>query len=116
MSLLDFPPHGITRHSSSNAADSAGGSATTYTAGQSGIPCSIDTDRARIVELFGQEMAQEISHTIGIVAGVLTTPFVRGDKAVADDTSATYHTVGISAGRAYGGVPAFVYLGVSEQI
>jgi hypothetical protein len=114
MSLTDFPPHSITRYASSNAADSAGGHATTYTAGQSGIPCSIDTDRARIAELFGQQQAQEITHTIGIVARVLTTPFARGDKAVADDNSANYHVEGISTGREYGGVEKFVYLGVSE--
>ena len=115
MSLLDFPPHSVTRYASSNAVDSAAGHVTTYSAGQSGIPCSISTADASTVEKFAQA-GQEVTHTIGIVAAVLTAAFRRGDKVIADDTSASFHVEGISLGRSYAGEPALLYLHCRELL
>ena len=47
---------------------------------------------------------------------ILLKDYITWWKAVSDDRSESYHIVGIRYGRAYGGVPAFVYLTVNQQL
>lgn len=115
MALHDNPPHRITTYTSEAARDLGGGTVITYTAADSALPCSIDTASAGEQTLFAQQ-GIVVTHKIGILTSAITTTIVRGMKVVTDDRSESYHVNGISAGRAYGGVPALTYLFVEQQL
>ncbi len=107
--LWDNPPHSIALYSVTSGADTGAGVLPTYTVAQSGIPCSINTTSASTQTLYAQSNIV-VSHTIAILASVLTAVPVPGWKAQTTDRSESYHILGIRHGRAYGNVPAFVYL------
>ena len=115
MALHDNPPHRVTTYTVASSRDTGGGTTLTYTAADSALPCSIDTAGASERETFGQQ-GIVVTHKIGILTSAITTAVVRGMKVVADDTAKAYHVNGISAGRAYGSIPAFTYLFVAEQL
>jgi hypothetical protein len=115
MALFDNPPHTINLLSASSSRDSGGGTSVSYTSAQTSVPCSINTASASEKQLFAQT-GQEVSHTIAILASALTTVPERDWKAVSDDRSENFHVVGVRYGRSYGGVPAFVYLTVNQQL
>jgi hypothetical protein len=56
-------------------------------------------------ELFAQQ-GQVVTHTVAFLTSAITTTLVRGMKFITSD-SVTLHVKGISAGRAYGAIPAF---------
>lgn len=114
MALYDDPPHTCTIYSSSNAADSAGGHATTYAVRQASVPCSIGPPEASTQLRFAQANI-EIVATIGILTEKLTSAVQRGDKVVGSD-SRSYHLEGIAAGEAYGNIPQFTYLHCSALL
>lgn len=108
MPLWDNPPHSGTLYTSVNTADSAGGHATTYTASQASVPCSISLASAATKELFAQQ-GVEVNFTVAVLSSALTAAVKRGDKFVASD-GFSHHIEGIRPGLAYGNVPAFTYL------
>lgn len=111
--LCDNPPHTCDVQTSSNAADSAGGHATTYAAGQTGVPCSINPTGSNTSTMFAQEQVRHTA-TIGFRTDALTTMVKRGDKLIGSD-GYTYHVEGINPGLASGRrIPALLYVtGVS---
>lgn len=113
MPLWNNPPHRITLLSSVSGTDAGGGTSVTYTSAQAAVPASINTASASEVEMFSQQGIQ-VSHTVAILASALTTVPLRGWKVTTDDRSESYHIEGIRHGRAYGRVPAFVYLQVRQ--
>jgi hypothetical protein len=115
MALYDNPPHRVTTYTSDASRDAGGGTVVTWTAAQSGLPCSINTASASEREIFAQ-MGIVVTHTIGVLTSAITTPVVRGMKVVTGDRTESYHVRGISAGRAYGNVPAFTYLFCEQQL
>ncbi len=108
MDLLDNLPHTIDVKTSSSAADAAGGHATTYTAGQSGVRCSINPTGSNTSTLFSQE---QIHHTasIGLPTANLSATVKRGDKVVGSN-GYEYHVEGIADGLAYDDCPAITYI------
>lgn len=115
MALFDNPPHAVSTYTGAPTRDGGGGTTLTYTLAQAAVPCSINTASASERELFLQD-GIVVTHTVAFLAAALTTPLARGMKLVAGDTSATFHVKGISAGRAYGGVPAFTYAYCEQQL
>lgn len=113
MALYDDPPHECSTFTVATARV-GGGDKNTYTLAQSGCKCSINTASASEQTKFAMQKIV-VSHTVAFLASVLTTPLVPGMKLVADDGS-TYHVRGISTGRAYGGVPAFVFAHCEQQL
>lgn len=112
--IWNNPPHRVTSYTLTTARDAGGGTANTFTAAQSAIPCLINTSSANEVELYASQNIR-VTHTVAIKSSVLTTAITRGMKVVADDNSASYHVKGIRSGRAFRTIPAFTYLDV-EQI
>lgn len=106
--LYDDPPHRVTVYSSTSGADAGGGVQLTYTAGQSAVPCLINTASSNEAALFAQQ-GITVSHTVSFLSSALTTALARGMKLVSDDDGASYHVEGIRQGRAVGGIPALVY-------
>lgn len=115
MALHDSPPHLVSTYTLTVARDGGGGTARTYTLAQSAVPASVNTASASEQERFSQ-MGIFVTHTVAFLASALTTALTRGMKLVADDTSATFHVRGISTGRSYGSIPAFVYAYCEEQL
>lgn len=115
MALFDNPPHRASHYTSASTQDAGGGTGTTYTLAQSAVPCSINTASSSEQERFAQQ-GMTVTHTIGILASKLTAIPQRGDKFVTDDRSESFHVRGISYGRAYGNVPAFVMLFCEQQL
>ena len=107
-------PHTCSTYTVASTRDSGGGTTLTYTLAQSGIPCSINTTGASEIAINSQ-MGQVVTHTIAILASLVTTTIVRGMKVVADDGN-SYHVEGIRYGRQYGSIPPFVYLQCKQQI
>lgn len=115
MPLYDRPPpHRITLKSVTSGTDEGGGVTLTYTTAQSAVPCSINTASSSERALFAQ-MGIVVTHTIAMLASVLTTVPQRGWKATTDDRAESFHVRGIRHGRAYGSIPSFVMLDC-EQI
>lgn len=112
MPLYDSYPHVCNLFTSDASRDAGGGTVVTYTAGQSAVPCSINTVSASEAERFAQ-MGLEVSHVIAILSSTLTTAVARGMK-VTDSAGLSYHVEGIRAGRAYNGIPALTYLQVRQ--
>lgn len=104
MPLWSNPPHRADVYTAASGVDAGGGSTQVYTLSQSSVPCSVNTASSSEVERFSQPN-QTVSHTVALLSSALTTPLVRGVKLVCDGVS--YHVHGISAGKQYGGVPAF---------
>lgn len=115
MPLWDSPPHAVNVQSVASGTDAGGGTTLTYTTEQSAAPCSINTADSSTRELFAQQ-GVVVTHTVAFLSSALTTALARGMKLVATDTGASLHVMGISAGRAYGNVPAFTYAHCEEQI
>jgi len=114
MALYDSPPHLVSVYTSASGTDAGGGVQLTYTLSQSAVPCSINTASASEVERFAQ-MGQVVTHTVAFLSSQLTAGVARGAKLVTDDRSESYHVKGVSAGRAYGTVPAFTYCYCEQQ-
>lgn len=117
MALYDAPPHSVTIYGPPTAVrDGGGGTTITHgTTRQANVPCSINTTGASSRGVFDQD-GMTVTHTIAILTSVLSSAVARGDKAVTDDTSETYHIVGIQKGRAYGSIPGFTYLQCQQQL
>lgn len=115
MALHDSPPHAVTLLSVTSGTDNGGGTSLTYATAQSAVACSINTASSSIRQLFAQD-GIVVTHTIAFLASALTTVPVRGWKATTDDRSENYHVHGIRHGRAYGTIPAFVYLDCEQQL
>lgn len=115
MPLYDNPPHRVSHYTSASGRDDGGGVTLSYTLAQSAIPCSINTSGSSTRELFAQ-MGIVVTHRIAVLASKITATVKRGDKFVADDTSASYLVQGITYGRTYGNIPRFAYFDVQEQI
>ena len=114
MALHDNPPHSVTLSRPTTSRDAGGGTAVTYSALQSGVPCSINTAGAGEQELFAQQ-GMVVTHTVAILTSKLTTAPQRGDK-LTDENGLSYHVKGFSAGRRYGSIPAFTYCYCEQQI
>lgn len=107
--LSDNPPHTCDVYTSSNAADSAGGHATTYALSQSGVKCSINPTESGTSTMFAQEQIRHMA-TFGFRSDVVTPTLKRGDKLVGSD-GYTYHVEGIKYGLASGRrIPALLYV------
>ncbi len=115
MPLYDNPPHRVTHYTSASGRDDGGGTTLTFTLAQSAVAVSINTTSSSERELFAQ-LGMIVTHRVAALLSKFTTAPKRGDKLVADDNGATYHVLGISAGRSYGNIPAFVYLECQEQL
>jgi hypothetical protein len=115
MALHDNPPHRVAHYTSASGTDTGGGVTITYTLAQSAIPCSINTASSSEQERFAQQ-GMTVTHTVAFRSSVFTTVPVRGDKIITADRTESYHVRGISYGRAYGNVPAFVYLYCEQQL
>lgn len=117
MSLLDSLTHTVTIKGPPTATrDSSGGTNNTWPVTKlANVPCIINTASSSEVERFAQ-MGMQVSHTVSFRTSALTTAMARGDKIIADDTSENYHVEGISAGRAMGGIEAFVYAHCSQLL
>jgi hypothetical protein len=116
MALYDAPPpHSVTTYTVSVSRDAGGGTSLSYSSAQAAVPCSINTASASEREIFAQQ-GIVVTHTVGFLASVLTTALTRGMKLVTSDTSESYHVRGISKGRAYGNIPAFVYAYCEQQL
>ena len=115
MPLYDNPPHRVSHYTSASSRDDGGGLTLTYTLAQSAIPCSINTSSGSTRELFAQQ-GMVVTHRIAVLASKVTATVKRGDKFVAEDTSASYLIQGITYGRAYGAIPPFAYFDVQEQL
>lgn len=113
MALHDNPPHLCTSYTVVSGVDAGGGVSLTYSSAQADIPCSINTASSSERELFAQQ-GQVVTHTVGFLTSALTTALTRGMKLVTSD-SITLHVKGISAGRAYGSIPAFTYAYCESQ-
>ena len=113
--IWDDPPHRCSILSQSSARDDGGGVELTYTTIQSAVPCLINTASASEQAIYSQQ-GIVVSHTVSFKSSVLTTALVRGVKLVAADSGASFHVEGISAGRAFGSIPAFTYAHCSEQV
>jgi len=113
MALHDNPPHSVTIQAPTSSRDGAGGTNLSYTTVQADVPCSIDTADPREVERFAA-MQLVVTHTVGILSSVLSTPLARGSKLVSGSSS--FHVQGISTGRAYGSIPAFTYAHCEEVL
>lgn len=107
MALHDAPPHLCTSYSVTSGTDAGGGVSLDDASAQADIPCSINTASSSERELFAQT-GQQVSHTVAFLSAALTTTLTRGMKLVTSD-GITLHVEGISTGRAYGSIPAFVY-------
>jgi len=112
MAIYSNPPHAVDIRSVDTTRDAGGGTTNTYITVQSAVPCSIDTHGGSEQDRFDQPQ-NLITHRVAFLSAVLTTPIVRGMKLIASDGS-TYHVKGFVAGRAYGGIPAFVYVDVEQ--
>ncbi len=108
MALHSNPPHRSSTYSQATSRDAGGGVASAYTLVQAAIPTSINSASSSTQEMYGQQGIR-CTHTCAYLASKLTTPLTRGMKIVADDTSESYHVVGIRLGRSYGSIPAFLY-------
>jgi len=106
MALHDNPPHRVNTYTVASSADQGGGTALSYTLADSSLKCSINTASSSEREMFSQSQ-QIVTHTVAFLTSAITTPLVRGMKLVATDNSISLHVLGISAGRAYGSIPAF---------
>jgi hypothetical protein len=115
MALHDNPPHRVALYTSASGTDAGGGVSLTYTLSQSAIPCSINTASSSEQERFAQQ-GMVVTHTVAFLASVFTTTPKRGDKIVTADRTESFHVRGISYGRAYGNIPAFVYLACEQQL
>lgn len=115
MALYDAPPHTVSTYSVASSTDSGGGTTLAYTLAQSGVACSINTASSSEREQFAQQ-GIFVTHTVAFLASKLTTELTRGMKLVTSDRSETYHVRGISHGRAYGTIPAFVYAFCEQQL
>ncbi len=115
MPLYDNPPHRITVQSVASGTDAGGGVTLSTTTVQTGLKCSINTTGSSERELFAQE-GITVTHRVAVLSSLLTAPIQRGWQIVAEDTGATFLVQGISRGRAYGRIPSFTYLDVSEQL
>lgn len=114
MPLYAAPPHRVSVYTAASGTDAGGGVELTYTLSQSAVPCSVNTASASEVERFAQQ-GQVVTHTVAFLSSVLTAGVARGAKLVTDDRSESYHVKGVSAGRAYGNVPAFTYCFCEQQ-
>ncbi len=115
MALHDNPPHRASHYTSASTTDAGGGTGSDFTLAQSAVPVSINTATSSERELFAQQ-GMVVTHTLGILASKLTTIPQRGDKFVTDDRGESFHVRGISYGRQYGNIPAFVYLACEQQL
>lgn len=115
MPLYSNPPHRVTLSSVASGVDNGGGNTLAYTVAQTGVPASINTASSSERELFAQ-MGMVVTHTVALLASALTTIPQRGWKVTTDDRSESYHVQGIRHGRAYGSIPAFVFLQVEQQL
>jgi hypothetical protein len=115
MALFDSPPHSVSTYTVAAARDSGGGEALTYTLAQSGVACSVNTASAATQEMFAQQNIR-VTHTVAFLSSVLTTAITRGMKLVASDSGGAFKVEGIRSGRAYSGIPAFVYCDCSELL
>lgn len=113
MALHDNPPHLCTSYTVASGTDLGGGVSLTYTSAQADIPCSINTASSSERELFAQQ-GQVVSHTVAFLTSALTTALTRGMKLVTSDGT-NLHVHGLSAGRAYGSIPAFTYAHCESQ-
>lgn len=115
MALYDNPPHRVAHYTSASGRDDGGGTTIIFTLAQSAIPCSINSSGSSTRELFAQQ-GIVVTHRIAFLASAISATVKRGDKFVAADNSATYLVQGITYGRAYGNIPAFLNLDVQEQL
>jgi hypothetical protein len=109
MPLYDAPPHTISLLKSGSSRDSGGGTSVSYTSAQTSVACSIKTASSSTKELFAQQEIT-VTHTVAVLASALTAVPEAGWKVTTADRAESFHVHGIRHGRAYGGVPAFVYL------
>lgn len=113
--LWDNPPHLCTIQSVASGTDAGGGVTLTTTDVQTGVKCSINTASASTRLEFAQDQIA-VTHTIAFLTSDLTVTPQRGWQLTADDTGVKYLIQGIRRGRAYGPVPAFTYIEVSELL
>jgi hypothetical protein len=109
MALFDNPTHTVTLSSLTTGTDTGGGVSNTYATAQSSVPCVINTASSSTRELFAQQEIL-VTHTVAFLASALTTVPTPGWKLTTDDRSESFRVHGIRYGRAYGTIPAFVYL------
>src|ERR1044071_8427105 len=111
--IWDKPQHRTSISSLATVTDAGGGTGNVFTVVASALPCLINTASASEVELFAQQNIR-VTHCIGYKASAMSVTLVRGMKITADDTGDTYHVHGIRKGRAFMGIPAFVYADVEH--
>lgn len=114
--LWDNPEHTGTLYGPPTATrDSAGGTTIAWpTIRQASIPCLINTAGASEQERFRQQQIV-VTHTVSILRSALTTDPARGDKFTSSEGQ-SFHVHGISLGRAFMNIPAFVYLHCEELL
>lgn len=115
MALFDAPPHTCTILGPPTITrDDGGGTVVTHsTTRQADVPCSINLSSSSERELFAQQ-GITVTHRIGVRTSTLSSAVARGDKVTVGGLS--YLIRGISAGQAYGGIPALTYLDVEQQL
>lgn len=110
------PPHLISLYRTSSTEDAAGGRQLTRELVQADVPCSINQGGASTFSKFDQTQ-MVVGGRVAILSETLDVIPQRGwvGEAVNVDTEETQtciFTGGVSAGRAYNGVPSFTYLSV----
>jgi len=118
MSLYDDPEHTIDLYAPLDATkDTGGGVKLNYatTPNQADTPCIIATYGASMPSVFDQKQLV-VRGRIGILTETLTVTPTRGWKGLTTDTGRTILFLGISPGRAYGGIPAFTYFDCEEWL